>query len=116
MVCVAVVTAHYSMQKLDDVQTARFLQKHGRRGHVWGANPPKSQREQARLRSAVMKRTRGPRERCVVPDKLVYRLDPGGEGAMVVSFSTSGHILAGTALPIAPLPPVSLLRLLCMHF
>ncbi|KAJ1420494.1 WD40-repeat-containing domain protein [Ochromonadaceae sp. CCMP2298] len=71
----------------------------GRRGKLWaGINgAPKSKAELTRLRSALLKRTRGHREPCVVPDKLVGRLDVGGEGAMVVSFSNSGHILAVAA-------------------
>ena len=69
----------------------------GRRGRLWaGLNgAPKSSAELARLRSSLLKRTRGPREPCVVPDKLVYRVDVGGnDGAMVVAFSHSGHVLA----------------------
>ncbi len=49
----------------------------------------------AKLRTALLKRTRGNREPCVVPDKLLQRIDVGSDGALVVSFSHSGHILAG---------------------
>ena len=74
----------------------------GRRGRLWaGMNGvPKSNNELSRLRSALLKRTRASREPCVVPDKLLYRVDVGNEGAMVVSFSHSGHILAGKHLYI----------------
>lgn len=55
---------------------------------------PKSKSELNKLRTSMLKRSRNNREPCVVPDKLLYRYDVGDEGAMVVSFSNSGHILA----------------------
>lgn len=69
----------------------------GRRGKLWaGLNgTPKSTQELARLRSALLKRNRGTREPCVIPDKLLYRVDVGNEGALSIAFSHSGHVLAG---------------------
>ena len=68
----------------------------GRRGKLWaGINgAPKQTQELARLRSALLKRNRGTREPCVIPDKLLYRVDVGNDGALAVSFSHSGHVLA----------------------
>jgi hypothetical protein len=56
---------------------------------------PKSLEERAKLRAAVMRRSRGPKDSCVVPDKFLNRLEVGPEGAMVVAFSYTGHLLAG---------------------
>jgi hypothetical protein len=72
----------------------------GRRGRHWAGlhGETKSLPELSRLRSALLQRTRGAREPCVVPDKVLYRIDAGTEGAMVVSFSHSGHILASELL------------------
>jgi len=58
----------------------------------------KSTQELARLRSALLKRNRGTREPCVIPDKLLYRVDVGNDGALAVSFSHSGHVLASKCL------------------
>lgn len=68
----------------------------GRRGRLWaGAQGlAKNAADLTKLRTALLKRTRGNREPCVVPDKLLQRIDVGGDGALVVSFSHSGHILA----------------------
>jgi len=80
-----------------------------RRGRLWaGMNgATKSKAELMKLRSALLKRSRTAREQCVVPDKLLYRYDVGEEGAMVVCFSSSGHILAiaakGSSLHAVPL-------------
>ena len=60
-----------------------------------------------KAKSFAIKRLRGPKEPCVVPEKLLRRIDVGPEGAMVVQFSTSGHLLAvaskitNTPLPLA---------------
>lgn len=51
-----------------------------------------------KIRGAVMKRTRTAKEPCLVPTKLLSRLDVGPEGAFLVSFSHCGHILA-TCVP-----------------
>ena len=48
----------------------------------------------SKLRAAVMRRSRSHREPCVIPDKLLHRFDSGPEGAMVVAYSHSGHLLA----------------------
>eukprot|EP00595_Chromulina_sp_UTEXLB2642_P002119 CAMPEP_0196764846 /NCGR_PEP_ID=MMETSP1095-20130614/6999_1 /TAXON_ID=96789 ORGANISM="Chromulina nebulosa, Strain UTEXLB2642" /NCGR_SAMPLE_ID=MMETSP1095 /ASSEMBLY_ACC=CAM_ASM_000446 /LENGTH=405 /DNA_ID=CAMNT_0042121479 /DNA_START=232 /DNA_END=1446 /DNA_ORIENTATION=- len=45
-------------------------------------------------KAMVLKRVRGLNELCVIPDRLLHRLQAGPEGAMVVQFSHSGHILA----------------------
>jgi len=68
----------------------------GRRGKLWAGihGAPKQTQELARLRSALLKRNRGTREPCVIPDKLLYRVDVGNDGALAVSFSHSGHVLA----------------------
>jgi hypothetical protein len=79
--------------ELDDAQSLGHLHGSNKRS---GKQPPiKSKAEIARMRAAVLKRSRGTRESCVVPEKLLYRLDVGPEGAMVVAFSQSGHLLAG---------------------
>ncbi len=67
----------------------------------------KSKAELARIRAAVLKRARGAREPCVVPDKLLCRLDVGPEGAMVVAFSHSGHLLAVASKAAAASVPLS---------
>ena len=51
----------------------------------------------SRVKTAAIKRSRSAREACVLPDRLLHTLDPGPEGAMVVSFSHSGHLLAVAA-------------------
>ena len=68
----------------------------GRRGRLWaGVNgAPRSTQDLAKLRSALLKRNRGTREPCVIPDKLLYRVDVGNEGALAIAFSHSGHVLA----------------------
>eukprot|EP01035_Chromulina_nebulosa_P017824 gene17824-23435_t len=45
-------------------------------------------------KAMVLKRVRGLHELCVIPDRLLHRLQSGPEGAMVVQFSHSGHVLA----------------------
>ncbi len=47
-----------------------------------------------KAKSYAIKRLRAPREPCTVPDKVLHRLKVGPEGAMVVQFSHSGHLLA----------------------
>lgn len=47
-----------------------------------------------KLKNAALRRTRGPKDPCYVPDRFLYRLDVGPDGAMVVAFSNSGHLLA----------------------
>lgn len=81
---------------MEEMKSSTHLSRPVRRGRLWaGMNgAPKSKAELMKLRSALLKRTRTAREQCVVPDKLLYRYDVGEEGAMVVSFSSSGHILA----------------------
>jgi WD40 repeat protein len=93
------VSSGEAVKKIDALDGLVSTHYTGRRGKLWaGINgAPKSKAELTRLRSALLKRTRGHREPCVVPDKLVSRLDVGAEGAMVVSFSHSGHILAVAA-------------------
>jgi hypothetical protein len=71
----------------------------------------KSREERNRLRAAVLRRVRNPQEPCTVPNKFLcklnvrdnlylrnkflnYFLKVGPEGAMVVKFSNSGHLLA----------------------
>ena len=51
----------------------------------------------SRLRSTLLRRSRPFKEACVVPNKLLKRVDVGKHGAMVVSFSRSGHLLAVAA-------------------
>eukprot|EP00981_Chlorochromonas_danica_P009400 scaffold2646_cov184-Ochromonas_danica.AAC.3 len=46
------------------------------------------------LRAAALRRLRRPDEGCAIPDKFLRRLDVGPEGAMVIKFSHSGHLLA----------------------
>ena len=60
-------------------------------------NSIRDKAEMSKAKAATIKRTRGPREACVVPDRLVHRLEVGPEGAMVVAFSKSGHLLAVAA-------------------
>lgn len=81
----------------------------GRRGRLWAGphGAPQSTASLTKLRSALLKRTRGTREPCVVPDKLLQRIDVGPEGALVVSFSHSGHILAIAAKTNLPGIPLS---------
>jgi hypothetical protein len=81
----------------------------GRRGRLWAGaqGAPQSAAALTKLRSALLKRTRGNREPCVVPDKLLQRIDVGTEGALVVSFSHSGHILAIAAKTNLPGVPLS---------
>lgn len=81
---------------MEEMKSSTYLSRPVRRGRLWaGMNgAPKSKAELMKLRSALLKRIRTAREQCVVPDKLLYRYDVGEEGAMVVSFSSSGHILA----------------------
>ena len=57
----------------------------------------KSKQEMGRQKAAILRRSRQPTEPCVVPDKLLHRLEVGPQGAMVVSFSHHGHILAVAA-------------------
>ena len=63
-------------------------------GAAGAQGAPHSPAELSKLRSALLKRTRGLQEPCVVPEKLLQRIDVGGEGALAISFSHSGHILA----------------------
>ena len=57
------------------------------------------------IKTAASRRARGPKEPCVLPTKLLHRLDVGSEGAMVVAFSHSGHLLAVAARSLhAPSP------------
>lgn len=58
---------------------------------------PRNRAEWVRLRSVLLRRSRPFKEPCVVPDKLLRRLDVGKFGAMVVAFSRSGHLLAVAA-------------------
>lgn len=41
-----------------------------------------------------MRRSRGTKDACVVPDKFLSRIEVGLEGAMAAAFSHSGHLLA----------------------
>jgi hypothetical protein len=54
----------------------------------------KSKEDRFKLKSAALRRTRGPKDSCYVPDRLLYRLDVGPDGAMVVAYSNTGHLLA----------------------
>ncbi len=54
----------------------------------------KSKDDRMKLKNAALRRTRGPKDPCYVPDRFLYRLDVGPDGAMVVAFSNSGHLLA----------------------
>ena len=58
-------------QELDDelnAQRTTWQAKHGKGHH-------KSKADMAKIRAAVLRRSRGVREACVVPEKLLYRLD-----------------------------------------
>jgi WD40 repeat protein len=50
--------------------------------------------ELVKLRTAIMGRARAPKEICMIPNRLLNRLEVGPDGAMVVSFSHCGHLLA----------------------
>jgi WD40 repeat protein len=63
--------------------------------------------ETSKLRAAVMRRSRSHREPCVVPEKLLHRLDAGPEGAMVVAYSHSGHLLAVSGRTLTLNAPLS---------
>lgn len=68
-----------------------------RRGRVFTPviPPSRTRAEVARLRGAVQSRTRHLlKEECLVPDKFTSKIEVGPEGAMVVSFCKSGHVLA----------------------
>lgn len=54
----------------------------------------KSREERHKLKAAAFRRFRGPRDACLVPDRFLYRLEVGADGAMTVAFSFSGHLLA----------------------
>lgn len=54
----------------------------------------KNKEDRYKMKSAALRRTRGPKDPCYVPDRFLYRLDTGPDGAMVVAFSNSGHLLA----------------------
>ena len=96
------VTVYYRNQASNhDENAAGFTSQprqpySGRRGRLWAGaqGAPHSPAELSKLRSALLKRTRGLQEPCVVPEKLLQRIDVGGEGALAISFSHSGHILA----------------------
>jgi len=66
-------------------------------GGAASRNSIRDKADMSKAKAATIKRTRGPREACVVPDRLVHRLEVGPEGAMVVAFSKSGHLLAVAA-------------------
>ncbi len=54
----------------------------------------RSKEERTKLRAAAMRRSRGTKDACVVPDKFLSRIEVGLEGAMAAAFSHSGHLLA----------------------
>lgn len=56
-----------------------------------------SKPDDARLRTAVLRRSRAEKEPCVVPNRLLFSLPVGPNGAMVVRFSHSGEYLAVAA-------------------
>ena len=60
-----------------------------------------------KVRSSILKRSRIGKESCVVPDRLLHRLEVGPEGAMVVSFSHIGHLLAVGSKSTTLTPPFS---------
>jgi len=61
--------------------------------------------EWKQIKTAAARRGRGPKEPCVLPTRLLHRLDVGPDGAMVVAFSHCGHLLAVAAKsPHAPSP------------
>lgn len=70
-------------------QLRRYRNKHNVAMHTL-----KTKTDLNKIRNAVFKRSRGYKEACVPPDKLLNRIDVGHNGAMVVSFSNSGHVLA----------------------
>ena len=52
----------------------------------------------ARMRVSMMKINRGSQESCSIPQKLLHRIPMGPEGAMSLSFSNSGSMLAVAGL------------------
>ena len=52
----------------------------------------------ARMRMSMMKINRGPHESCSLPQKLLHRISVGSDGAMTLSFSMSGSMLAVAGL------------------
>lgn len=67
-------------------QSAGMLYKRRRR--------VKTKDDRFKMKSAALRRTRGPKDPCYVPDRFLYRLEVGPDGAMVVAFSNTGHLLA----------------------
>ena len=64
-----------------------------------------SKAEWKHIKTAAARRGRGPKEPCVLPTRLLHRLDVGPDGAMAVAFSHCGHLLAVAARsPHAPSP------------
>lgn len=62
---------------------------HGRRRRRIKSLPDRNH-----LRSTAINRTRKTRDLCTLPDRFLTRMEVGPEGAMVISFSHSGHLLA----------------------
>lgn len=63
--------------------------------HDDGSNNNTGNKEElVKLRTAIMGRARAPKEICMIPNRLLNRLEVGPDGAMVVSFSNCGHLLA----------------------
>ncbi len=60
-----------------------------------------------KVRTAILKRSRVGKEPCVIPDRLLHRLEVGPEGAMVVAFSHIGHLLAVASKSTTLTPPFS---------
>mmetsp|Transcript_2505 Transcript_2505/g.3848 ORF Transcript_2505/g.3848 Transcript_2505/m.3848 type:complete len:1065 (+) Transcript_2505:68-3262(+) len=102
---------------VDGVGRKDLAEAHG--GGVDDEDQPRSSQAQedlakSRLKASILKRTRAPNEPCVLPNKLLHRVDVGKDGAMVVSFSHKGHLLAVAAavppetMPGAPFSPTGL--------
>lgn len=80
-----------------NVEQVSGLSALGTRASMGGKSEDLTRKDFSRAKAATIKRTRGLREVCLVPDKLLHRLEVGPEGAMVVAFSHSGHLLAVAA-------------------
>lgn len=108
----------YRMSTKKDRENKQYVYKSGRKKR----RKVLSKEEKSKLRAAALRRSRGPKDPCLVPDRFLYRLNVsflnirnyflnsfflvfshfqvGPDGAMVVTFSNSGHLLASECLLI----------------
>jgi len=79
---------------MEDPSPSRKLFPNPGRLQLQPLPPARSRADWTRLRAALLRRTRLSREPCVVPDRLLKRLEVGPGGALSSAFSHSGHLLA----------------------